>query len=97
MTRPATPSFAASACSAGQSAGHQRSIAAFSALRLLPALLLSAFAAAPVAAQDGTFQLGTVVVSGKVAALPSMETTGMTKAPADEMKTSAASSALPAA
>lgn len=31
-------------------------------LRLLPALLLAAFAAAPATAQDGTFQLGTVVV-----------------------------------
>ena len=72
MTRPATPSFAASACSAGQSAGHQRSIAAFSALRLLPALLLSAFAAAPVAAQDSTFQLGTVVVSGNADAPDSL-------------------------
>ena len=72
MTRPATPSFAASACSAGRSAGHQRSIAAFSALRLLPALLLSAFAAAPVAAQDSTFQLGTVVVSGNADAPDSL-------------------------
>ena len=33
-------------------------------LRLLTALLLAAFAAAPVAAQDGSFQLGTVVVTG---------------------------------
>ena len=38
------------------------------ALRLLPALLLAAFAAAPAAAQDGSFQLGTVVVTGSASA-----------------------------
>ena len=41
-------------------------------LRLLPALLLAAFATA-TAAQDGTFQLGTVVVTGSAGA-PNAET-----------------------
>ena len=35
-----------------------------SRLRLLPALLLATFAVVPAVAQDGSFQLGTVVVTG---------------------------------
>ncbi len=65
MTRPATSPSAANACSADPGFERRQRIAIpFPTLRLLPALLLAAFAVAPAAAQDGTFQLGTVVVTG---------------------------------
>ena len=69
MPHPATLTPAENTGSEDKTTRHRLTAdTAFPALRLLPALLLAAFAVAPAAAQDGTFQLGTVVVTGSAGA-----------------------------